>query len=314
MPAESKGPSAASHRAAHPSNASFSIWATPGYAVVPDTLNSANIAGTRANRYTNPTTRAARARAQVAEAGLEITCLAGYVRVCGPGPVADELRALVDLAAEINRYAAALGVIGLVKLAFAAMVHDWNREFVRTSPAGARYEALAGEIDRGLRFMSACGVNDTSLHTTEIFASHEALLLDYERALTRVDEHGKAYDLSAHMVWIGERTRQLDGAHVEFVRGIRNPVGLKCGPTMEPDDLLALIDVLNPDNTPGRLTLIGRFGADKVGDRLPRLMQAVKAGGRRVVWSIDPMHGIQAAVTRKKWAETDPDQIREASP
>jgi 3-deoxy-7-phosphoheptulonate synthase len=143
--------------------------------------------------------------------------------------------------------------------------------------------------------MEAVGVTPEShpdLSRVEVFTSHEALLLNLESALTRLDGGtGEWFDTSAHMVWIGERTRQPDGAHVEFARGIRNPIGLKCGPTMEPDDLLTLIDLLNPDNTPGRLTLIGRFGVDKVADRLPRLMRAVKENGKRVVWSIDPMHG-----------------------
>jgi len=143
--------------------------------------------------------------------------------------------------------------------------------------------------------MAAIGVTPEShpnLHQVEFFTSHEALLLGYEEAMTRVDSTtGDWYDTSAHMLWIGERTRQLDGAHIEFMRGIKNPIGVKCGPTMEPDDLLGLIDALNPDDTPGRLTLIGRFGADKIADRLPRLMAATKKAGRQVVWSIDPMHG-----------------------
>ncbi|MCE3289624.1 MAG: phospho-2-dehydro-3-deoxyheptonate aldolase, partial [Caulobacter sp.] len=126
----------------------------------------------------------------------------------------------------------------------------------------------------------------------EFFTSHEALLLGYEEAMTRVDStSGDWYDTSAHMLWIGERTRQLDGAHVQFMKGVKNPIGMKCGPTMEADDLLRLIDVLNPANEPGRLTLIGRFGADKIADRLPRLMEATKRSGRSVVWSTDPMHG-----------------------
>jgi 3-deoxy-7-phosphoheptulonate synthase len=130
------------------------------------------------------------------------------------------------------------------------------------------------------------------MHQVEFFTSHEALLLGYEQALTRVDStSGDWYDCSAHLLWIGERTRQLDHAHVEFMRGIKNPIGLKVGPTMEPDDLLQLIDALNPDNEPGRLTLYGRFGADKIGARLPRLLAATRREGRAVVWAIDPMHG-----------------------
>jgi 3-deoxy-7-phosphoheptulonate synthase len=173
-------------------------------------------------------------------------------------------------------------------------VHRWTLGFADHGP-GARYRELADKIAEALAFMEAVGITPQThpeLSQVEIFTSHEALLLNLESALTRQDgATGEWYDTSAHMLWIGERTRRLDGAHVEFARGIRNPIGLKCGPTMEPDDLLPLIDVLNPDDVPGRLTLIGRFGADKVGDRLPRLMKAVKAAGKRVVWSIDPMHG-----------------------
>ena len=143
--------------------------------------------------------------------------------------------------------------------------------------------------------MSAIGVTPEThpeMHRVEFFTSHEALLLGFEEAMTRVDStSGEWYDTSAHMIWIGERTRQLDGAHVEYARGIRNPIGVKCGPTMEPDELLRLIDVLNPDDEPGRLTLIGRFGADKIAERLPRLFEATKRDGRHVVWAIDPMHG-----------------------
>jgi 3-deoxy-7-phosphoheptulonate synthase len=174
-------------------------------------------------------------------------------------------------------------------------IHRWTMGFATDSAYGHKYRELADKITEALAFMEAVGVTPEShpdLSRVEVFTSHEALLLNLESALTRLDgSTGEWFDTSAHMVWIGERTRQPDGAHVEFVRGIKNPVGLKCGPTMEPDDLLTLIDLLNPENTPGRLTLIGRFGVDKVGERLPRLMKAVKAEGRRVVWSIDPMHG-----------------------
>ncbi len=174
-------------------------------------------------------------------------------------------------------------------------IHKWTLGFVADSPQGARYRELTEKISESLAFMAAIGVTPEShpnLHQVEFFTSHEALLLGYEEAMTRVDSTtGDWYDTSAHMLWIGERTRQLDGAHVEFMKGIRNPIGMKCGPTMEPDDLLRLIDTLNSDDVPGRLTLIGRFGADKVGDRLPRLMEATKKAGRSVVWAIDPMHG-----------------------
>jgi len=174
-------------------------------------------------------------------------------------------------------------------------IHKWTLGFVADSPQGARYRELTEKISESLAFMAAIGVTPEShpnLHQVEFFTSHEALLLNFEEAMTRVDStSGDWYDTSAHMLWIGERTRQLDGAHIEYMKGIKNPIGMKCGPTMEPDDLLRLIDVLNPANEPGRLTLIGRFGADKIADRLPRLMAATKKSGRSVVWAIDPMHG-----------------------
>ena len=174
-------------------------------------------------------------------------------------------------------------------------VHRWNLGFVADSPQGARYHELADKISDALDFMGAAGITaetHSEMNRVEFFTSHEALLLGFEEALTRVDSTtGDWYDTSAHMIWIGERTRQLDGAHVEYMRGIKNPIGVKCGPTMEPDELLRLIDALNPANEPGRLTVIGRFGADKIADRLPRLMEAVKRDGRRLVWAIDPMHG-----------------------
>jgi 3-deoxy-7-phosphoheptulonate synthase len=173
-------------------------------------------------------------------------------------------------------------------------VHDWNKDFVRTSPAGERYEALAGEIDRGLRFMSACGVQDSSLHTVEIFASHEALLLDYERALLRLDTSGeqpKLYDLSSHFLWVGERTRQLDGAHLAFAELLANPIGLKIGPTTTPEQAVEYVERLDPHRVPGRLTLISRMGNGKVRDVLPPIVEKVTASGHQVIWQCDPMHG-----------------------
>jgi len=173
-------------------------------------------------------------------------------------------------------------------------IHRWTLGFADNG-AGGQYGELADKITESLAFMEAIGVTPEThpdLARVEVFTSHEALLLNVESALTRLDGGtGEWFDTSAHMLWIGERTRQLDGAHVEFMRGIKNPIGVKCGPTMEADDLLRLIDAVNPDNIPGRLTVIGRFGHDKVGKRLPGLMSAVKAAGKRVVWSIDPMHG-----------------------
>ena len=174
-------------------------------------------------------------------------------------------------------------------------IHRWTLGFVNDSPQGARYRELSEKISESLTFMAAIGVTpDThpEMHRVEFFTSHEGLLLGVEEAMTRIDStSGEWYDTSAHLLWIGERTRQLDGAHVEFFRGIRNPIGLKVGPTLEPDELLRLIDVLNPTNEAGRLTLYGRFGSDKIDDRLPRLLKATKAAGRNVVWAIDPMHG-----------------------
>jgi len=174
-------------------------------------------------------------------------------------------------------------------------VHRWNLEFVSGRPEAERYRALADKISEALTFMKACGVTGetvAALHEVEFYTSHEALLLGYEQAMTRVDStSGRWYDTSAHMVWIGDRTRQPDGAHVEFCRGIENPIGVKCGPSLEPDELLRLLDILNPKDAPGRIVLIARFGADKVADGLPRLVQAVTRAGRNVVWSCDPMHG-----------------------
>ena len=174
-------------------------------------------------------------------------------------------------------------------------IHRWTLGFVDGSPLGARYRELSDKISEALTFMEAIGVTPRSnpdLARVEFFTSHEALLLGFEEAMTRVDStSGDWYDVSAHLLWIGERTRQLDGAHVEFMRGVKNPIGVKVGPTVEPDELLALIDMLNPDDEPGRLTLYGRFGADKIAARLPRLMDATRRNGRTVVWAIDPMHG-----------------------
>jgi 3-deoxy-7-phosphoheptulonate synthase len=174
-------------------------------------------------------------------------------------------------------------------------VHRWTLGFVAASAQGKRYEALAQEIDRALSFMAACGITGETtpqIRETDLFTAHEALLLPYEQSLTRIDSTtGDWYDVSAHFVWIGDRTRKIDGAHVEFVRGIKNPVGLKCGPSMSPDDLLRLIDILNPANEPGRLTLIARMGSEKVAEKLPPLLRAVKREGRMVAWVSDPMHG-----------------------
>ena len=176
-----------------------------------------------------------------------------------------------------------------------ATVHQWMLGFVKDSPQARRYQELAERISEALGFMRACGLDLEShpeLRTTDLYTSHEALLLGFEEAMTRVDStSGDWYCTSGHMLWIGDRTRQPDHAHVEFCRGIKNPIGMKCGPSLKPDELLKLIDILNPDNEAGRLTLICRFGADKVGEHLPALIRAVKREGRNVVWSCDPMHG-----------------------
>jgi 3-deoxy-7-phosphoheptulonate synthase len=174
-------------------------------------------------------------------------------------------------------------------------VHQWNQEFVASSREGQRYERLAQEIDRALRFMKACGFDTESepnLHEVDFYTSHEALLLGYEEALTRRDSlTGDWYDCSAHLLWIGERTRQPDGAHVEFITGVGNPVGVKLGPDCTPDDVIALCERLNPDRIPGRLTFIARLGADRVSDVLPGLVRAVRDHDHPVVWACDPMHG-----------------------
>ncbi len=174
-------------------------------------------------------------------------------------------------------------------------VHQWTLGFLKDSPASEQYNALATRLTETLGFMRACGITPETapqLRTTDFFTSHEALLLGYEQAMTRVDStSGDYYATSGHMLWIGDRTRQPDHAHIEFARGIKNPIGLKCGPSLKPDELIKLIDLLNPENEPGRLTLIARFGADKVDKHLPELIRAVKREGRVVVWSCDPMHG-----------------------
>jgi len=176
-----------------------------------------------------------------------------------------------------------------------SQVSTWNREFVASSPTGERYAQMAEEIDRALRFMAACGINSTSepsLHEVDFFTSHEALLLHYEEALTRQDSlTGDWYDCSAHMLWIGERTRQLDGAHIEFLRGVKNPLGCKIGPSATAEDVLGICEALNPDRIPGRLTLVCRMGADKIESGLPPLLSAVHDSGHPVVWASDPMHG-----------------------
>lgn len=174
-------------------------------------------------------------------------------------------------------------------------VHAWNLGFVGQNEMTNKYNELARQIDDSLRFMAACGIiseNYRTLRETDFYTSHEALLLNYEEAYTRQDSlTGEWYDVSSHMLWIGDRTRQLDGAHVEFMRGIKNPIGVKAGPSMDPEDLIRLCDILNPENEAGRLNVIVRMGADKVADGMPKLIRAIEREGKKVVWSCDPMHG-----------------------
>jgi 3-deoxy-7-phosphoheptulonate synthase len=171
-------------------------------------------------------------------------------------------------------------------------VHTWNTDFVRESSVGQRYELVAAEIERALTFMKAIGADPDEFHRVDFHSSHEALLLEYEHAMTRIDSRTQTpYDVSGHFVWIGERTRQLDGAHVELLRHIRNPIGVKLGPSTSPDDAIALAEKLNPDNEPGRLTFITRFGAGKIRDGLPVVVEKVTASGVEVAWVCDPMHG-----------------------
>ena len=174
-------------------------------------------------------------------------------------------------------------------------VHQWNLDFVKESKQGAQYEALAERISESLDFMNAVGINSTTtakLRSVDFYTSHESLLLGYEESLTRLDSTSDEwYDTSAHMLWIGDRTRQPDGAHIEFVRGVKNPIGLKCGPSLSAEELIKLIDIINPENEEGRLTLITRFGENNVEEHLPDLIRLVKSEGRNVVWSCDPMHG-----------------------
>ena len=194
-------------------------------------------------------------------------------------------------------------------------VHAWNQEFVTTSAEGLRYEQVAGEVERALAFMRACGVDTeihSALHQVDFYTSHEALLLGYEEALTRQDSlTGNWYDCSAHMLWIGDRTRQLDGAHVEFLRGVGNPIGCKIGPNTTTDFVLSLCETLNPARVPGRLTLISRMGADKVEQGLRPLIRAVRDAGHPVVWACDPMHANTFTASNGRKTRHFDDIIRE---
>jgi 3-deoxy-7-phosphoheptulonate synthase len=197
------------------------------------------------------------------------------------------IRAYANSAAAMNMLRAYLSG-GLADL---AGLHDWNKDFVRASPAGERYEAIAREIDRALDFIRACGMTESeALRTVNLYCSHEALALEYDRALTRVSD-GRAYGLSGHFLWVGERTRQLDHAHIDFVSRLANPIGVKLGPGTSPETAIELCERLNPDNVPGKLTLISRMGNGKVRDNLPPVVEKVTAAGAKVVWQCDPMHG-----------------------
>ncbi|ALP34081.1 class II 3-deoxy-7-phosphoheptulonate synthase [Corynebacterium pseudotuberculosis] len=206
-----------------------------------------------------------------------------------------------DPARMIRAYANSSAAMNLVRALTSSGTADlhrltgWNRQFVASSPAGARYEALAQEIERGLRFMNACGVTDKTLHSADIFCSHEALVVDYERALLRLAENEEGetelYDLSAHQLWIGERTRGIEDFHVNFAAMIANPIGIKIGPTCTPEEAVAYADKLDPNFEAGRLTMVARMGHDKIRSVLPGIIRAVEDSGHKVIWQSDPMHG-----------------------
>jgi len=200
------------------------------------------------------------------------------------------VRAYANAAAAMN-LVRALSTSGTADL---HRLHEWNQEFVANSPAGARYEELASEIDFGLRFMDACGVEDRGLHVADIYCSHEALVMDYERAMVHLAEKNgemKLYNLSGHYLWIGDRTRQIDGAHVAFASLLENPIGLKLNADTTPEEAVAYVEKLDPNNIPGHLTLITRMGNERIRDVLPPIVEAVEATGHKVIWQTDPMHG-----------------------
>jgi 3-deoxy-7-phosphoheptulonate synthase len=239
-----------------------------------------------AGQYTKPRSAPIDALGLPAYRGDMINSLeaTGEARVPDPQRM---IRAYANSAATMNMLRAYLhgGLADLHGL------HDWNKDFVRTSPAGERYEAIAREIDRALEFIRACGMtDDDALRTVNLYCSHEALALEYDRALTRISG-GRAYALSGHFLWVGERTRQIDGAHIDFASRIANPIGVKLGPGTSPDQAVELCERLNPHNVPGRLTLVSRMGNGKVREALPPIVEKVTNGGAKVVWQCDPMHG-----------------------
>ena len=246
--------------------------------------------GRLAGQYAKPRSRPSEARGHTTLPAYRGDMVNGF-DFAGPARTPDParmMRAYHAAAATLNLTRAFIGG-GYADL---RQVNAWNTDFVRTSPAGLRYERLAGEIEKALSFMHAIGADPEQLHTVELYASHEALLLDYERALTRVDSRtGLAYDVSGHLVWVGERTRQLDGAHVEFAARICNPIAVKVGPSASPEEVLALAERLDPEREPGRLTLVTRMGAGRVRDVLPPLIEKATARGVAVSWVCDPMHG-----------------------
>lgn len=248
--------------------------------------------GRIAGQFAKPRTRAT----EVVD-GVELPSFRGHV-VHSDAPTAEAR--VPDPERLVQGYYQAASTLNLLRaftkggFADLTLVHTWNREFVASSPAGQRYEALADEIERALRFMRAIGIDlerERTFHEVDMWTSHEGLLLDYEESLTRTDSlTGQPYDCSAHMLWIGERTRDLGGAHVEFFSGICNPVGVKVGPTATPEEVCALVERLNVDRVPGRLTLITRMGADRVRETLPPILRAVRETEIPVVWACDPMH------------------------
>ena len=251
---------------------------------------------------------------------LELPSFRGHI-VNDPAPTEDAR--VPNPSRMLDAYHQSASTLNLVRaftkggFADLSRVHSWTQEFVESSPEGQRYENIAAEIERALLFMRACGIDvesNPNLHEVDVYTSHEALLLGYEQALTREDSlTGDWYDCSAHMLWIGERTRDLDSAHIEFLRGVGNPIGCKVGPTTSPDYVLELCAKLNPAQQAGRLTLISRMGADKVEDSLRPLLKAVKASGHPVVWACDPMHGNTITSTTNRKTRHFDDVLREIS-